>query len=339
MARQVHGAWFRASKDAWYATVDGKSVSLGIKGKANRRAAQTAWHRLIAEGPKVKPEAIPEALTVQGVVDAFLIDGKARLKPATVRIYGYDLGTLCKVYGTLPSTTLTAQHLSRWLHGLGVGTTTQAIMLRSASACFGWAVRAELLPVNPACRVPKPKTKSRSEEAVIGDVDHAKLLASATPEFALVLRVLHATGARPGEVCRITTDTFDAENAVVKLWEHKTDKTGKPRLVFLSPETVALLKAQAERYGSGPLLRSRRGKPYSPKAITKAMQYLQKKVGVKSIAYGYRHGFATQALANGVPDAHVAALLGHSSTAMLHRHYSHLGSRADVLRESLGKVR
>jgi hypothetical protein len=49
--------------------------------------------------------------------------------------------------------------------------------------------------------------------------------------------------------------------------------------------------------------------------------------------------FATDALANGVPDAHVAELLGRSGTAMLHRHYAHLGAKAKALREALGKVR
>jgi hypothetical protein len=39
------------------------------------------------------------------------------------------------------------------------------------------------------------------------------------------------------------------------------------------------------------------------------------------------------------PAAHVAALLGHSGTAMLHKHYSHLTARAGVLRAALGKVR
>ena len=43
--------------------------------------------------------------------------------------------------------------------------------------------------------------------------------------------------------------------------------------------------------------------------------------------------------ANGVPEAHVAELLGHSGTAMLHRHYSHLGTKAAALRSALGKVR
>ena len=55
--------------------------------------------------------------------------------------------------------------------------------------------------------------------------------------------------------------------------------------------------------------------------------------GTPAIAY------ATDALSKGVPDATVAALLGHSGTAMLHKHYSHLTSRIAVLKDALAKVR
>jgi integrase len=77
----------------------------------------------------------------------------------------------------------------------------------------------------------------------------------------------------------------------------------------------------------------------TPQSVTKRMARLCRKAGVKAIAYGYRHTFATDALANGVPDAQVAALLGHSGTTMLHRHYSHLTEKANVLREAAAKVR
>jgi hypothetical protein len=40
-----------------------------------------------------------------------------------------------------------------------------------------------------------------------------------------------------------------------------------------------------------------------------------------------------------LPEAHVAELLGHSGTAMLHKHYSHLGTKAAALRAALGRVR
>jgi hypothetical protein len=38
-------------------------------------------------------------------------------------------------------------------------------------------------------------------------------------------------------------------------------------------------------------------------------------------------------------NAHVAELLGHQGTAMLHRHYAHPGAKAKGLREALGPVR
>ena len=57
------------------------------------------------------------------------------------------------------------------------------------------------------------------------------------------------------------------------------------------------------------------------------------------IAYGYRHSFATDALAKGVADAQVAELLGHAGTAMLHRHYAHLTARTQAMREALARVR
>lgn len=53
--------------------------------------------------------------------------------------------------------------------------------------------------------------------------------------------------------------------------------------------------------------------------IDSRLRRLCVKAGVKHcIADGYRHSFATAALATGVLNAQVAALLGHSGTAMVH---------------------
>ena len=60
---------------------------------------------------------------------------------------------------------------------------------------------------------------------------------------------------------------------------------------------------------------------------------------MKAIAYGYRHTFATDGLANGLPETHVAELLGHGSMAMLHKHYAHLTAKAGVLRNAAALVR
>jgi len=54
---------------------------------------------------------------------------------------------------------------------------------------------------------------------------------------------------------------------------------------------------------------------------------------------GYRHTFATDALEAGVPETHVAELLGHSSTAMIFKHYGHLTAKGQSLRKSLDRIR
>ncbi len=54
---------------------------------------------------------------------------------------------------------------------------------------------------------------------------------------------------------------------------------------------------------------------------------------------GRQQARATDAIAAGVSDAVVAELLWHSSTAMLHKHYSHLATRSKLLADAAKQVR
>jgi integrase/recombinase XerC len=328
--------WFRSSKNAWFATIDGRKVPLGVRGAENKADAERAWHCLMAGGSPITPASTSS--TVAEAVDLFLADARTRTKTSTHDLYERHLGTLTDRLGGQRLATISTAAVGRWLNGLGVGETTRAIMLRSASAFFGWCTRHGMVAKNPVRAVAKPKSRSRGGEVVISDEDHKKLVAVATPRFRLVLSILQATGARPGEVCRITAENFDPDAGLVKIAEHKSDRSGRFRLVLLSSDAVTLLKEQRERFPTGPLLRNRLGRLWTPKAIAGALAKLRVKAGVTATAYGYRHGFATRALAAGVPDAHVAALLGHSSTAMLHRHYAHLTSQTQTLRGALSRI-
>jgi hypothetical protein len=55
------------------------------------------------------------------------------------------------------------------------------------------------------------------------------------------------------------------------------------------------------------------------------------------IAYSARHSTATRLLEKGVPDAQVAAILGHKNTAMLYKHYGHLGDKIQKLTDLIGE--
>ncbi len=89
-----------------------------------------------------------------------------------------------------------------------------------------------------------------------------------------------------------------------------------------------------DRHPEGPLFLNSRGKPWTRNAIRIRFRNLRGKFpALKGIvAYSYRSSFATDALEGGVPDATVAALLGHTGTATLHRFYNRLSGRVRHLK-------
>jgi len=108
----------------------------------------------------------------------------------------------------------------------------------------------------------------------------------------------------------------------------------------MTPEAVTILRELMTRHPSGALLRNTRGQEWAEQALVKAMISAREKAGIDhAIAYGYRYTFATEALSRGVSDALVAELLGHSGTAMLHKHFAHLEAKGAVLRQALDQVR
>jgi integrase len=114
---------------------------------------------------------------------------------------------------------------------------------------------------------------------------------------------------------------------------------GRVRVIYLSPSAVELLRELVARHPTGVLFRNGKVNPWTRQTWAFSFSRLCKRCGFKVTVYGYRHGYATDLLAAGVPEAHVAELLGHAGTAMLHKHYAHLGTKAAALRAALGRVR
>jgi integrase len=336
--------WFRGSKGTWYCTVDGKKVSLGVQGEENKAEAMKAWHQLMANGrPQPEPQPEPEpvkAVSVGDVLTAFLTDCEGRLKAKTVCWYRGFLEPFRATHGKEPAAALTPVQAEAYSRKEEWADASRAGFLGTLVTAFRWAMRARLLPSNPLAGTKAPPKPSRGADALVTPEEHARLCQAATPTFRLFLQVLWGTGARPGEVAAFSAENFDAPTRTVRLKEHKTAHKGKSRTIYLTPEVADLLSDLAKRHPTGPLLRTVHGKAWGPSVIVRAMIATRKKAGIsRAICYGYRHSYATDALANGVPDAQVAELLGHSGTTMLHRHYAHLGARAKALRDALGRVR
>jgi integrase len=131
---------------------------------------------------------------------------------------------------------------------------------------------------------------------------------------------------------------MDWRAGVVIRPNHKTaGQTGKPPLIYLPPAALDVLRGQLRRYGSGLLFRNVRGGHFSRNAIVNRMWRLQRNLGISATAYGFRHTFITDALTAGQPEAVVAALVGHSSTAMI-QNYNHTGARGRLLRDAAERI-
>ena len=330
--------WYRVDKCCWYARINGRRVSLGVSDRKAKGVAYARWRQLLAT-PKPNPVK-RTVLTLKEAADAFLGESATRLKSSTLVWYRHAIGRLAEAHSTLALSDADHHAISKWLSAQSWSDTAKAHALGVLSVFFRWAVREELAAVNPISRIRKPRAKSRGEESVISPEDHGRLLAQASPTLKPLLVLLRETGARPSELARLNAKDVDFANGIARLHDHKTQgKTHKPRLIVLSPLALQTLRALAEQRPAGILLRNRPGLAWGKDCICRAFRRLAKRAGVKATAYGYRHTFATDALANGVPDAQVAALLGHSSTAMLYRHYSHLTAHTQAMRAALAKVR
>ena len=161
-------------------------------------------------------------------------------------------------------------------------------------------------------------------------------------EFRDFVFAMQESGARPSEVRRVTAANVDLQLGVWIFFDHKTvQKTGKPRIIYLTPALLELSKRLMEKYPEGPLFRGPRSKRgFTRNGIRCRFRNLRATLphlaGV--ISYTYRHSFATDALVNGVGLVQVAELMGHTSTETVTRHYQHIAERMDHMKEALKKA-
>jgi integrase len=326
--------WFRTSANAWYVKVNGKQVSLGVFGRTAKRQAVDAWHRLQANG-KPKPDSKPEAkpsVTVQALADAFLADAEARVSPGCLAQYRKHLVAFAGRYGKRPAESITIGEAEAYPRRPEWSASYRNGFLSALVTAYRWAERSQVIARNPLQGVRKPPKASRGAKALVDADAYARLCAHADPLFGAFLRSLWLTGARPGEIAGLRAEDVDLAQGVAVLSEHKTAHLGKARILFLCPEALAVAKERLAVRPQGLLFPGQDGERMTAQAVGCRLRRLCVKAGVPHcIAYG--------ALASGVPDATVAALMGHAGTAMLHKHYAHLTARSQALREAVASIR
>jgi integrase len=340
MPRMVR-PWYRVGRGQWYARVNQKQVPLGVFDPGDEDAALAALRKLIAKAQQNTP---PEAPVPDwpALVREFIRAKEARqLAPRTVEDYRKHLTFALAHFGTLrPAELFAARAGGELPHCPRVEESTPPTWKENSRRNYLAAVETFLRWCGHRVSLDKPGRESAGAGMVIEEAVYWQAVGAARGDLRPLLVFLWNTGCRPSEAARLTAADVDWSSGTITLRRHKTRRgaKGKARVIYLSPAAVEVLSAQRDRHPAGLLFPNRRGTAWRDKALAQAVWRVSRKIGHRVTAYGCRHSYCTRALAKGLPDAHVAALMGHGSTRMIHQHYSHLSQQSQLLKDAAAKV-
>lgn len=320
--------YYRKQTKSWYCSIGGQQISLG----KDREIAFKKFYELMADQDQVKNERA----TLYELSQVYLDWCEANRKPATYSRHRYYLKLFIENVGKrLRPSQLRVHYVVKWHEGLGVGSTTQNDAVAVVQRMLNWAVEQEYLHRNPIQGMRKPKRKRR-------DISYtpdqwAQIREHAKEPFASFLDFLYLTGCRPLEARTIEARHLHDDLVIFPTDESKGEI--EPRVIYLVPEALAILKPLAKQYPDGTLFRNSKGRPWTRDAIKCRLTRISEKVGFRVIAYGARHSWATQALTEGgVDPISVAHLMGHRDPTMVSRVYSHLSKNPKFLRQQARKA-
>jgi integrase len=322
-------------------------------------------HHQVAMAKQAKVESHQQATgddtTLAAVCDAYLGHVQKTLSDKTYQTRAkhlYDLTTgyparfwlknerpkpadrIHRPYGLVRVGDLTPADIQQWLDAHPTwGDSATKTAVTGVHAALNHAVKMGRIPNNPI-RGYHPG-KWATHITFFDETVEAALYEHANPVLETVLRVLIATGARPGELCKVAPrHVQDTEHGME--WhfapeEHKTGHaTGTPRIVLV-PDSVAPLVREAMAHTDDkhtPIFSNTKRTPWTPETSSRAFRLLRGRLQAQGYdlsdddtVYSCRHTFARRALwgAPGrppVPSLQILAQLMGNSAKIYHEHYA-----------------
>lgn len=151
-----------------------------------------------------------------------------------------------------------------------------------------------------------------------------KLIDSAPPDLADLLRALSLVPLRPGAMAALTAASFDKRLASLTIGN---DKSGRDRTITLPASTAAFFAERCkDKLPAAPLLARSDGKPWDKDAWKKPFKQAAFIAGVpvEATAYALRHSAITDLIALHKLDTLTVAQLSGTSLQMIEKHYGHL---------------
>lgn len=308
--------WFWKGR-GWYLETNRKRTFLG-KDKAE---AYRAFYALMSTGEKPKN-------TIREIVVAFSewVDGNRSSK--TAKWYKDTLQSFLSFHPNLTVDLLKPFHVQRWMD-TKVSNGTKRNYCRVMQRCLKWAVEQGYIDRSPIAHMRKPPPGIR--DYVISDGEYARILAAAPPALKRVIEFANETGARAAEIIKLKREHVQGSRILLPRSEEKMQRV--PRVIYLSEKALGLIGSS-----HGFLFKNSDGESWKIAAINSAFFRMKKKLGRQYCLTQLRHRWAHRMLTSGVDSVTVAALMGHSDTAMVAKVYGHINHATEFLLRAVEKA-
>ena len=195
------------------------------------------------------------------------------------------------------------------------------------SQMFTFAVERGMLDASPFVSMPRPGGKEKSRRRKLDEreirIFWKKLTRSTlSAEVCLALKLILATGQRPGEVALAAWSEFDLERRLWTLPSERTKtgkETGLAHEVPLSDLALTLIRHLRRRFGETAYLipsrcwRSRDGAPITVRALSQGLRDRREYFSLPAFTpHDLRRTAASLMTASGVPRLHVEKVLNHT---------------------------
>ena len=325
--------FFRKARKCWYVKDD---LGAFIRLDPDEGKAFAMWERMRRLSDFRHADA-----TLEAIFEAFLGDLETKVKPYRLNCYISLLEAFALHFGPhRRARDVTGSDVIRWVRlkrtfgkeSRQWSVARQRDAGQAVKRAIDWVVKRTYIPWSDVLELEFETPQPR--DGLISYEDHAKLVKQChklkrSRPFALVLIALRHSGARPIQVREMTAANFVNDAWVFR--SHKTSgKTRKPLIVRCGGCLHTLTRILVHHRPKGPLFLSAEGTAWPKDGIVLRFKRLRESVKLEGIsAYSYRHTYATDALQAGIPIATVAALLGHTNSAMVSKVYGHLEKRVD----------
>jgi integrase len=339
---------------------DGHAVLNFSQAQAKARARMVEITRAAAGLPAdTGPYTVGHA--IDDYVSAFEQEGRSDQATGGIRTTA-DAHIVPKL-GTVRLDRLTSKQVKDWLYGLAKApprlrvvtgkkqrhrsvdmTDTEVRRRRRSSAnrilgvlkaALNLAWRNDKVANDKAWRAVKPYAGADASRArYLKTEECMRLINGSAEDFRELVRAALHTGARYGELCRLTAADFNPDSGTIAV---RVSKTGKPRHVILTADGTAFFTRAVMRAGNREALFTRAdGSPWRKSWQVRPMKAACAAANIKP-AVGFhilRHTWASLTVMGGAPLLVVARNLGHTTTRMVEKHYGHLAPsyEADAIR-------